>query len=217
MCRPLMGQRNITRNHMHTAAERYRLAFSWVLGFLLVFLIIFSQSAYEESSAYEVLEVIGYGLIVIATLGRIWATIYIGGRKDAELCQDGPYSLSRNPLYLCTLCGATGIILGAKNPAVLLVIIPFFLYYYSVIKGEEQRLLQFFGPAYADYSQRVHRLLPTSFKHYASPESLTVYPRVLFRSMVHASVFMWIYLVLEILEHFREKTRLIPTLLHLPF
>jgi protein-S-isoprenylcysteine O-methyltransferase Ste14 len=202
---------------MHTAAERYRLAFSWVVGLLLVFLIIFSQSVYEESAAYEVLELVGYGLIVVATLGRIWATVYIGGRKDTELCQDGPYSLSRNPLYLFTLCGVIGVLLGAQKPALILIIIPFFFYYYSVIRGEEKRLLQFFGSTYADYCHRVSRIWPTGFRHYTSPESFTVYPKVLFRSMVHASLFMWIFMGLEFLEYFREKTQLIPTLLHLPF
>lgn len=202
---------------MHTVAERYRLAFSWIIGFLLVFLIIFSRSTHEESAAYEVLELVGYGLIVVATLGRIWATVYIGGRKDAELCQDGPYSISRNPLYLFTLCGAIGIILSAQKLFLLAIIVPFFAYYYSVIKGEEKRLLQFFGNAFADYCQRVNRIWPTSFKHYASQESFTVYPKVLFRSMVHASTFMWIFVILEMLELLKERTHLIPTLFHLPF
>jgi protein-S-isoprenylcysteine O-methyltransferase Ste14 len=201
---------------MHTAAERYRLGFSWIAGLFFVFVILFSDSAYGESQIYEILELVGYVLIVFATLGRIWATVYIGGRKDEELCQDGPYSISRNPLYLFSLFGAVGIILSAQKLTLLAIILPFFVYYYFVIKGEEARLLGFFGQEYADYSKRVGRILPT-FKTYTSQDSFTVYPKVLFRSMIHASIFMWIFVLLEILEYFKERTTLIPTLFTLPF
>ncbi len=201
---------------MHTAAERYRLGFSWIAGLFFVFSVLFSDSSYRESQLYEFLELVGYVLIVFATLGRIWATVYIGGRKDEELCQDGPYSISRNPLYLFSLLGAVGIILSAQKLTLLAIILPFFVYYYFVIRGEETRLLHFFGQEYADYSKRVGRILPT-FKTYTSQESFTVYPKVLFRSMIHASIFMWIFMLLEILEYCKDRTALIPTLFTLPF
>jgi len=35
--------------------------------------------------------------------------------------------------------------------------------------------------------------------------------------MIHASIFMWIFVLLEILEYFKEHTALIPTLVTLPF
>lgn len=201
---------------MHTAAERYRLGFSWIAGLFFVFSVLFSDSPYRESRMYELLELVGYVLIVFATLGRIWATVYIGGRKDEELCQDGPYSISRNPLYLFSLSGAIGIILSAQKLTLLAIILPFFVYYYFVIRGEEARLLKFFGEKYADYSKRVGRILPT-FKTYTSQESFTVYPKVLFRSMIHASIFMWIFMLLEILEYCKDRTALIPPLFTLPF
>ena len=201
---------------MHTAAERYRLGFSWLVGLFFVFSVLFSKSPYGESPLAEILELVGYGLIVLATLGRIWATVYIGGRKDEELCQDGPYSISRNPLYVFSLLGAVGVILAAQKPAILAIILPFFVYYYFVIRGEEARLLDFFGQEYADYSKRVGRILPT-FKTYTSQESFTVYPKVLFRSMVHASIFMWIFMLLEVLEYLKKHTTLLPNLFTLPF
>jgi len=201
---------------MHTAAERYRLGFSWLVGLFFVFSVLFSKSPYGETLLAETLELVGYGLIVLATLGRIWATVYIGGRKDEELCQDGPYSISRNPLYVFSLLGAVGVILAAQKPAILAIILPFFVYYYFVIRGEEARLLDFFGQEYADYSKRVGRILPT-FKTYTSQESFTVYPKVLFRSMVHASIFMWIFMLLEVLEYLKKHTTLLPNLFTLPF
>ncbi len=201
---------------MHTAAERYRLSFSWILGFLLIFLIVFSKSRYEGTSLYEVFELLGYGFLVLATLGRIWCTVYIGGRKDEELCTDGPYSICRNPLYIFSFFGAVGIILSAQELVLLGVVVPFFVYYYFVIRGEEKRLLDFFGKDYENYCREVKRIVP-NFKHYDSKSRFEIFPKVLFRSMVHASIFMWILIILELLEYFKTNTNLIPTLFYLPF
>lgn len=201
---------------MHTAAERYRLSFSWFLGIMLIFLIVFAKSRHEQSAAYEFFELAGYFFIVFATLGRIWAAVYIGGRKDEELCTDGPYSISRNPLYIFSLLGALGIIFSAQKLVLLVIIAPFFIYYYFVIAGEEKRLTELFGEEYLSYCRRVKRILP-DFSHYTSKEKFEVYPKVLFRSMVHASIFMWVFIILEFIEYFKENTTLIPTLFYLPF
>ncbi|MDP3028266.1 MAG: isoprenylcysteine carboxylmethyltransferase family protein [Deltaproteobacteria bacterium] len=202
---------------MHTTAERYRLGFSWLIGLIFISIILFSKSGYEGSLSYEILELSGYVLIVIATLGRIWATVYIGGRKDEELCQDGPYSIWRNPLYVFSFLGAVGIILSSGKLILLFIIMPFFIYnYYFVIKGEEARLLELFGNEYAEYCKKVKRIIPT-FNNYWSRNNFEVYPKIFFRSMVHASLFMWLFILLEFLEYFKENTKLIPTLFYLPF
>ncbi len=202
---------------MHTAAERYRLGFSWLIGLIFISIILFSKSGYEGSLSYEILELSGYVLIVIATLGRIWATVYIGGRKDEELCQDGPYSIWRNPLYVFSFLGAVGIILSSGKLILLFIIMPFFIYnYYFVIKGEEARLFELFGNEYAEYCKKVKRIIP-NFNNYWSRNNFEVYPKIFFRSMVHASFFMWLFIFLEFLEYFEENTKLIPTLFYLPF
>jgi protein-S-isoprenylcysteine O-methyltransferase Ste14 len=202
---------------VHTAAERYRLGFSWLIGLIFISIILFSKSGYEGSLSYEILELSGYVLIVIATLGRIWATVYIGGRKDEELCQDGPYSIWRNPLYVFSFLGAVGIILSSGKLILLFIIMPFFIYnYYFVIKGEEARLFELFGNEYAEYCKKVKRIIP-NFNNYWSRNNFEVYPKIFFRSMVHASFFMWLFIFLEFLEYFEENTKLIPTLFYLPF
>lgn len=202
---------------MHTAAERYRLGFSWLIGLIFISIILFSKSGYEGSLSYEILELSGDVLIVIATLGRIWATVYIGGRKDEELCQDGPYSIWRNPLYVFSFLGAVGIILSSGKLILLFIIMPFFIYnYYFVIKGEEARLFELFGNEYAEYCKKVKRIIP-NFNNYWSRNNFEVYPKIFFRSMVHASLFMWLFILLEFLEYFKENTKLIPTLFYLPF
>lgn len=201
---------------MHTAAERYRLRFSWLIGAGLIFLVLFSRARYEGTPLYEFFEWLGYVLIVLATMGRIWCAVYIGGRKDDELCTDGPYSLARNPLYLFSLIGAAGIFLAAQKLVLLLALLPFSVYYHFVIVGEEARLMEKFGSDYAGYRRRVSRILPR-FGDYASRERFEVYPRVVFRSMLDASLFLWAFLVLEFLEYFKGTLGLLPDLLVLPF
>ena len=54
--------------------------------------------------------VLGLGLaaIIVAIVGRAWCSLYIGGRKNAQVMQDGPYSICRHPLYFFSTIGATG-------------------------------------------------------------------------------------------------------------
>lgn len=201
---------------MHTAAERYRLAFSWVIGAGLIFLILFSRARFESTLTYELFKWLGYVCVVLATLGRIWCAVYIGGRKDDELCTDGPYSLSRNPLYLFSLIGAVGLFLAARKPLLLFALVPFGVYYHWVIVGEEERLAGKFGSAFVQYRNRVNRLLP-SFARYVTKDRFEVYQKVVLRSMIDASLFLWAFLLLEILAYCKDTLRLLPDLLILPF
>src|SRR5882762_3924792 len=55
----------------------------------------------------SVIEWAGRLLIVVCILGRTWCSLYIGGRKTRRLVMAGPYSVSRNPLYVFSVIGAT--------------------------------------------------------------------------------------------------------------
>lgn len=47
-------------------------------------------------------ESLGWFLFVSGAAFRWWATLYVGGRKGHTLVSDGPYSVTRNPIYLGT-------------------------------------------------------------------------------------------------------------------
>jgi protein-S-isoprenylcysteine O-methyltransferase Ste14 len=78
------------------------------------------------SVAHEVIEWIGIALIVFCIIGRTWTSLYIGGRKNNKLVQYGPYSISRNPLYLFTFIGAAGMgaQLGSLSLALMSAFVP---------------------------------------------------------------------------------------------
>ena len=77
----------------------------------LVFaVLLFGQSIFPpETALHEAIEMIGIVLIVIGIAGRLWSTLYIGGRKSASVVSDGPYSITRNPLYVFSAVAAVGV------------------------------------------------------------------------------------------------------------
>ena len=109
----------------------------------------------------EALEFGGFFLLIAAALGRIWAFAYIGGRKNRELCQGGPYALMRNPLYFFSFVGVSGACLALQSLTLFAVTVPAFLLYYdAVISAEENRLVALFGGGFARYREVVPRFWP---------------------------------------------------------
>jgi protein-S-isoprenylcysteine O-methyltransferase Ste14 len=80
--------------------------------------------------------------------------------QSSVLVVEGPYRVSRNPMYvgLCTVLAGIGLLLESFAP---LVVIPVFVGVIRTrfIAAEEQMLAQQFGDAYAEYRSRVRRWL----------------------------------------------------------
>lgn len=147
------------------------------LGLLLIALTVFTQSlGGVEGNWHEGVEWVGLAAIAVAIVGRAWCSLYIGGRKKAEIVERGPYSLSRNPLYVFSFIGAFGI--GAQTGqvtiAVLFVLVGWLIFRATVAK-EEAWLSERFGEAYAAYVARTPRFLPR-FSAWRDDEELTVRP-----------------------------------------
>lgn len=127
-----------------------------------VVLIVVSDSAWgRDSFAGNATRAAGLCLIMAAVIGRLWSTLYIGGRKNACLVTAGPYSITRNPLYWFSILGAAGIglvfgslviatILGGSIAALLT----------AKARDEAAMLGQRFGTSYAAYAARVPLLWP---------------------------------------------------------
>lgn len=133
-----------------------------IYGILLVCVLPFLASSWADASPmHQGVEWVGLGLIVAAIMGRCWCMLYLGGNKGANLIDQGPYSISRNPLYIFSIMAVAGI--GAQSGSIVLsLVLALFVYavFNNVIDEEERLLRKVFGPHYAEYCVRVPRLFP---------------------------------------------------------
>jgi Phospholipid methyltransferase len=86
-------------------------------------------------------------------------------RKNESLATSGPYSYTRNPLYLGSLAIGLGFAVAARSWWVgLILVLMFFAIYLPVIRDEEAFLLRTF-PEFNEYARRVPRMLPRLTPH----------------------------------------------------
>ena len=158
---------------------------------LSTFLALFIFGGPRWSYAvHEAMRWIGAGLIFICIAGRTWCSLYIGGRKISELVTTGPYSVSRNPLYVFSIIGATGV--GAQFGAVSVALLGgvfAWLVHLIVAKHEERLLLAEHGERYARYLAEVPRFLPR-FSLWKNVEVLEMRPRAVRRTFADACLFL---------------------------
>lgn len=183
----------------------------WPLGML----VIFSNSAWSASPPFDgLLFFIGCIAVGIATIGRLWCSLYICGRKTRELVTLGPYSLCRNPLYFFSAIGALGVGLATETITVPVVaILLFAISYPSVIRTEEKALAEIHGDEFTSYLSKTPRFLPR-LSLYQEPGEYLVNPVMFRRAMFDALWFVWLVGILELAEALREAG-ILPALLNL--
>jgi protein-S-isoprenylcysteine O-methyltransferase Ste14 len=102
---------------------------------------------------------------VIASFGLIVRAVAAGYlRKDQQLASSGPYALSRNPLYLGSSFLAVGFaIAGHSWAAGTLIVVYFGVFYYAVMRNEEEDLRARFEGAFERYAAHVPLFFPYIF------------------------------------------------------
>lgn len=171
----------------------------------VVGLAFFTRSSWGEGGLHEGLEALGLGLIVICIVGRAWCSLYIGGRKKTEIVDRGPYSISRNPLYLFSFIGAFGV--GAQTGSATLALVftlMTMLVFHFTIAREEAWLRTAFGSAYDVYAARTPRYGP-DFGKWRDSETIEVRPRFFLTTLRDGLVFLLAVPVFEWLEHLQQS------------
>jgi protein-S-isoprenylcysteine O-methyltransferase Ste14 len=181
----------------------------------IAFLVIGGSRWPSGTFIHEALEWIGLGLILFCIVGRTYCTLYIGGRKVQTLVDRGPYSISRNPLYLFSIVGAAGVgaQLGSIVLAIAAAVIVWFVFLLVIYK-EEAALAAHFGEAYRDYRASVPRLWP-DFRLWRDLETVEVSPRLVRVTLLDASFFLVSLPLAEGFEYLHD-IGLLPTLIALP-
>ncbi len=186
--------------------QRRRIAVLRVAFLFMLPLLVFSRSAWDRFHwMFEVLEVIGVMMVIVAVLGRFWAVLYIGGRKNETIMQDGPYSICRHPLYLFSTIGVVGfaMMLGSIVVAAILGMLTF-LILQKTASREETYLRAIFGPAYDVYAARVPRIVP-KVSLFSTPNEITFSVRSLRANFFDAMVFLSFIPLAELLNELKEN------------
>jgi protein-S-isoprenylcysteine O-methyltransferase Ste14 len=185
-----------------------KLLFVPAIAFALV-----SQHVYVENGFWDTTwEVLSFLILLVAAFGRVWCAAYISGRKNHELVADGPYSLTRNPLYFFSFLGFIGAGLAfEKLTAALVFVVVFFFSHWPTILAEESKLRKKFGETYDDYAKSVPRFWPR-IGRMNLPDAITFSPRIFNRAVLHCSFIMLVYILAHLIEY-GQDAGVIPVLL----
>lgn len=176
-------------------------------AFLLV------RSAWGEEG-HEAIEIAGMALISIGIVGRMWCTLYIGGHKSKDIIDSGPYSVTRNPLYLFSSIAAGGV--GAQTGSLMLGLLCFaasVAAFSLVIRREERHLGGLFGAAYEAYKARVPRFWPSP-RLFSDSAKLDISTSRLYRTLGDGLVFFLAVPAFEFVEMLQHG-QMMPTVLSL--
>lgn len=160
-------------------------------------------------------------LVAAAFLGRIWCSVFIAGRKDAQLVTSGPYALCRHPLYSLSLLAGLGLGLGTRSwvlTAITLALLG--VLFLRASRAEDAVLAGLHGEKFREYASRTPRFWPRrpSAPHAADallPERIEVLPRVFWKAFLDAGSFALLLALIDLARRLREAG-VLPTLLPLP-
>jgi protein-S-isoprenylcysteine O-methyltransferase Ste14 len=190
-----------------------------VLAGLVVVLfaaLLFGQSTFPPDTAvHETIEMFGVLLIFLGIVGRLWATLYIGGRKSSEVVTGGPYSITRNPLYVFSTVAAAGV--GAQIGSFSGIILFGLLCagaFHIVILREEKFLKEALPATYQAYLARVPRFFP-KLSLYQEGDTGSFKPRLLLTTLLDGLVFLVALPAFELIDG-AQQSGILPVLFRLP-
>jgi protein-S-isoprenylcysteine O-methyltransferase Ste14 len=124
--------------------------------------VALSRPWFDPGSATDwLLDGVAWAAFLGGALLRLWATLWIAGRKKQTLVDDGPYRATRNPLYLGTFAMGIGLTLFLKSlvfAAGLGIVVALYLWF--VVPAEERYMRSRFAADYDNYCGRVPRWFP---------------------------------------------------------
>jgi protein-S-isoprenylcysteine O-methyltransferase Ste14 len=184
--------------------SRTRITHTRLLALLILVLMVVSRNRIEGSLWEGLLNFAGLACVIISAFGRVWSSVYISGYKTSSMVELGPYSITRNPLYLFSLIGTVGIGLASGSLLILIMLMLCFgLYYPPVIRREEEDLKAMHGPEFLSYMERVPRFFP-KLSLYSEPETYAIKPKQLRRALLDASYFIWVFGAVQLIGKLRE-------------
>ena len=151
--------------------------------------------------ATAVLRSLGTLMLVAGVLYRVWAILYIGGRKNAEVVQDGPYSMSRHPLYFGTTLAMVGFGLMLQSLVFAVLLGGLALLILSATAAREERFLRAeFGAGYETFARRVTTRVLPRVDLFHTADVVSFKPRILRTNIADALGFLVIIPLVALLD-----------------
>lgn len=198
------------------AVQKIRKAAVLVALLGLVGLALVTQSyGGTNGEWHERVESFGFVAMIVSIVGRAWCSLYIGGRKKAEIVDRGPYSITRNPLYVFSYVGAFGI--GAQSGSVTIgagFVLAAMGVFYLTVRREEAFLEREFGAVYTAYKARTPRFWPR-FSLWRDEDQLTIRPGLFVTTIRDGLVFLLAIPVFELIDA-GQATGWLRIIAHLP-
>jgi protein-S-isoprenylcysteine O-methyltransferase Ste14 len=116
----------------------------------------------------EAIRLLGTVLLVVSTGFALWARIVLGSmwsyspvaRERHSLRMEGPYAVTRHPIYTGILGMLLGTAVALGFGAWLYVFVLVLVFFELRIRSEERLLNEVFPGAYEEYRRRVPGLIP---------------------------------------------------------
>lgn len=188
---------------MSASASTPRIRLTQLIYLLVLVAVATSEGRAVQGGAGLLAQMAGFLLVTAAVLGRLWTTLFIAGRKGGQLVREGPYSMCRHPLYLCSVIAASGIGLTTRS-VVLTAALPMLVAAIAGIaaRREDRALLQAHRADWPAYRDAVPAFWPAWSQH-RMPEQVAVPPAIYRKAFLDAASFFALWLAVLLLETLR--------------
>ena len=124
------------------------------------YLLVLACFVYLVTEVKPVWFFVGFFVALFGEFIQVWS--FASLQKNRKLAVQGPYSLTRNPMYIGRFFLSTGCLLTTGHIWWFPVLTVLY-YFYAVnrVKREENRLQRLFGKDYDDYCRNVNRFMPS--------------------------------------------------------
>ncbi len=145
---------------------------------------------------------IGFFFIMLGTFFRAWSSGYIN--KNNELATEGPYSLTKNPLYFGNFILGIGIAIASNSLyGYIIFSVYYFIFFPALIIMENNRMKAKFGKKYEEWSKGLNTFFPSIKKINFSGFNISYYMKNREYKVIYFSLFIVITLIFKALFYYK--------------
>ncbi len=148
-------------------------------------------------------QIAGALMLFAGIMGRVLATITIGGHKDRAIIRTEAYSICRNPLYFASFLMALGIgLLSGRPDFMLLLASAYIAIFYPMMLNEAKFLRTKFGD-FAEYEKNVPLFIP-NFRLWEQRKTFEINFKLVKRTLLDASLALPVIPLMIIIQAIRR-------------